>query len=48
MARTDQGRILFVFDFTCVVGKNLNTPRWSSMTDDAITWDSTGGQGYRV
>ena len=32
--------LLFVFIFVCVVSKNLNTPNWSSMDDDAITRDS--------
>ena len=38
----DCRHILFVFVSTCMVSKNLNTPNWSSMADDAITWG-----GYR-
>ena len=35
-----KGRILFVFVSVCVVGKNPNTPNWSTIADDAITWSS--------
>ena len=36
-AREDHGLILFVFASACVVGKNPNTPNWSSMADNTIT-----------
>ena len=36
MMREDCGSILFAFVSACVVNKNLNTPNWSSMADDAI------------
>ena len=32
------GNILFMFVSVWVVGKDPNTPNWSSMADDAITW----------
>ena len=31
--------------FTCVVGKNPNTPYWSSMADDVITRGNTWSSG---
>ena len=30
----DRGRIFFAFVSACVVGKNPNTPNWSSLADD--------------
>ena len=36
----DRGCILFVLVSVCVVGKNPNTPNWSSMADDAIAQGS--------
>ena len=45
MAHEDCGRILFAFVSACVVDKNLNTPNWSSMADDAITRGSIGVLG---
>ena len=38
-------RSLTHFVSTCVVGKNPNTPNWSSMADDTITWGSIGVLG---
>ena len=43
--REDRGHILFAFVSTFVVGKNPNTPNWSSMADNAITWGSIEGLG---
>ena len=37
VACEDRGHILIVFVPAYVVGKNLNTPNWSSMSDDVIT-----------
>ena len=45
MACEDRGRIMLVFVSACVVGKNLNTPNWSSMADDAITQSGIGVLG---
>ena len=45
MVREDLGRILFALVSTCVVGKNPNTPNWSSMADDAITQSGIGVLG---
>ena len=45
MACEDRERILFAFVSTCVVGKNPNTPNWSSMADDAITQSGIGVLG---
>ena len=41
----DSGHILFAFISAWVVSKDLNTPNWTSMADDAITW---GGSGVLV
>ena len=39
MCPGDHGYMLFaLFGSTCVVGKDPNTPKWSSMADDAIMW----------
>ena len=40
--RKDHERICFAFAFACVVGKNLKTPNWSPMAEDAITRGSIG------
>ena len=37
--------VCIVFVSACVVGKNSNTPTWSSMADNAITWGSIGVLG---
>ena len=47
-ARTDRGRILFAFVSSCVGGTNPNTPNWSSMAEDAITWGGVGVLGTLV
>ena len=47
----DHGRILFAFISMCVIGKDMNTPNWSSMTDDTITWEWGTGcleQGFSM
>ena len=42
MRTFDRGRILFTFVSTWAIGKNQNTPNWSSMRQDAITWSGIG------
>ena len=44
-ASEDRVRILFVFVSARMVGKNLNTPNWSSMADDTITQGGIGALG---
>ena len=39
---------MVTFVFACVVGKNLKTPNFETMADDAITWGGTGGLGSPV
>ena len=45
MACEDHGRIGFMSVFECMVGKNLKTPKLSSMVDNAITRGGIGGLG---
>ena len=48
MAHKDQGRIVFAFDFVCMVSRNPKTNKLSPMADNIIKRGGLGGLGSLV